>query len=181
MDPLAIGVAGSGYDQGSPRWSSGAAARIVVEDLPRPLDAGERQRLRLHLVAAVADVGEPALLVRGERDGHRRRQRGDQHREDQRGAARALSAMRAAAVIAARSQRSMRAPSSSVSVRRTRARQVVLAEQRPAFAPAAVAREVLEVEPRDAGDERIDGRPARIASWSICGQYASSSVPSLSR
>ena len=69
-------------------------APVLVEDLPRPLHAGHRERLRLHLVAAVLDGAAPTLLL-GE---HRRRdgsgQRGDQHREDDRGAARSASSQR---------------------------------------------------------------------------------------
>jgi hypothetical protein len=36
---------------------------IVLDDLPRPLQAGHRERLRLHLIAAVFDGARPALLI----------------------------------------------------------------------------------------------------------------------
>ena len=39
------------------------AAGVVVEQLPRPLHAGYRERLRLHVVAAALDRPVPALLV----------------------------------------------------------------------------------------------------------------------
>ena len=73
---------------GSPRWSIVGLPRVVLQDLPRPLDAGDRQRLRLHLVAPVLHAAAPALLVgeHGRRDG--RGERSDQHRQNDRGAAR---------------------------------------------------------------------------------------------
>ncbi len=86
-------------------------ARVVVEDLSRPLHARHHERLRLHLVAAMLDRPAPSLLI-GEhrhRDGGRKRR--DEHREDDRGAA--LAIHRSA------SHRSTCSPPASVTATRT--------------------------------------------------------------
>ncbi len=154
IDPSAIGVGGKRVRPRLAQEVDGAGACVVREDLPRPLHAGERERLRLHLVAAVADVGEPALLVGGERDGDGRGERRDEHREDEGGAALAGTWHRHRSV----KRRSMRAPSSSVSVIFTaRGRSSSPSSgQRSRHSPGA--REVLEVEAGDAAHQRIDGR-----------------------
>ena len=133
--PFSTGTGGSVKAQGSPRVIERRRPRVVVEDLPRPLDRRQREGLRLDLVAAVLDASAPALLV-GEQGGRDRSgQRGQQHRQQHGGPARAGAAAGAraqtAATAAARapagarraqrsaSHRSIRSPPASVSSTRT--------------------------------------------------------------
>ena len=128
-----------------------AAARVVGEDLARPLHAGQRERLRLHLVAARRDVGEPALLAGGDRHRDGRRERRDEHREDHRGAALASGAS---------SQREQPREHEAVvedELDPHGARQPVLAARRPSLRPASVVGERLHAERRDVIDQRVGG------------------------
>ena len=54
--------------------------------------------------------------------------------------------------------------------RRTRARQRRRRRAAASVGATAVARQVLELERRDAVDERVDDRPRRSSAWSSCGQ-----------
>ena len=87
-------------------------AAVHIENLPRPRDARERDRLRLDLVAPIRDLRRPLGLSSGKRHRYGGGECCDQHRDDQRKAA--LRVRRGAPHCNA-IQRSMREPSPSSS------------------------------------------------------------------
>ena len=110
------------------------AGALSIDDLARPLHAGHRERLRLHLIATVRVLGDPALLLPEQRRRDRRGQRGEQHREDDGRAAGAAPPRRGPHQRSA-SHRSIASPDASVSIDAHRARQVGFAGERPAVDP----------------------------------------------
>ena len=98
------------------------ACRSVLEyDLPRPLHASHRQRLRLDLIAAMLVLSDPALLLPQQRRGNGGGERREQHRHDHGGAAQCRSSGRVGKQDHQRSasHRSIVSPDDSVSCTRT--------------------------------------------------------------